>query len=119
MQAHVPAYTVDAPKRYKLILFNFFISNGDAPFKNFSLIETPLGDFKLSPAYDLLNSRIHSQDRALCMSEGLHPKSEAKRKIAGQFTILGERAEIAKRQLDAIFEELTAKEKEVATLIDA
>ncbi|WP_308993790.1 HipA domain-containing protein [Mariniflexile litorale] len=28
-------------------------------FKYFSLIETPLGDYRLNPVYDLLNSRIH------------------------------------------------------------
>ena len=45
------------------VVFNFLFSNGDAHLKNFSIIETPLGDFKLSPAYDLLNSRIHIEDK--------------------------------------------------------
>jgi HipA-like C-terminal domain len=45
---------VEAPKLLKLLLFNYLFANGDAHIKNFSLLETPLGDYRLSPAYDLL-----------------------------------------------------------------
>ena len=62
MKLHVPAYKLEAPKLFSLLVFNYLFSNGDAHFKNFSLIETPLGDFRLSPAYDLLNTRIHIED---------------------------------------------------------
>ena len=43
------------------------------PSKDFSIIETPLGDFKLSPAQDLLNSRIHIEDKDFALDEGLIP----------------------------------------------
>lgn len=119
MQTHVPAYAVEALKLFRLILFNYLISNGDAHLKNFSLIETPLGDFKLSPAYDLLNSRIHIEDSPFALSEGLLPKSEEKGKVAQRFRILGERAGIAKQQVDAIFEGLPSKEEGVVALIEA
>ncbi|MBI1191704.1 MAG: type II toxin-antitoxin system HipA family toxin [Bacteroidetes bacterium] len=118
MQIHVPAYAVEAPKLFRLILFNYLISNGDAHLKNFSLLETPMGDFKLSPAYDLLNSSIHIQDSPFALSEGLLPKSEDKGKVAQRFRVLGERAGIAKQQLDGIFEDLISKEEEVVALID-
>ena len=39
--------------------YDYAIENGDAHFKNFSLVPTPLGDFVLSPAYDLLNTKLH------------------------------------------------------------
>ncbi|MGB0982290.1 MAG: type II toxin-antitoxin system HipA family toxin, partial [Winogradskyella sp.] len=54
LKKFTPAYIVESVKLFKLLLFNYLFSNGDAHFKNFSLIETPLGDYKLSPAYDLL-----------------------------------------------------------------
>ena len=45
---------------YKVILFNYLFSNGDAHLKNFSLIQTKFGDFRLSPAYDLLCTYLNT-----------------------------------------------------------
>jgi serine/threonine-protein kinase HipA len=117
MKKHVPAYKVEAPKLFRLILFNYLISNGDAHFKNFSLIETTLGDFKLSPAYDLLNSRMHIADRDFALEEGLLPPQDAKGKIREQFIKLGEMAEISPKQIDKIMTDLTSHEDEVKKLI--
>ncbi len=52
-------------------IFNFLFSNGDAHLKNFSLIETSGGDYVLSPAYDLLNTRIHVDDSDFALDGGL------------------------------------------------
>ncbi len=90
----VPAYLIEAPKLMKLLIFNYLFSNGDAHFKNFSLIETSMGDFKLSPAYDLLNSRIHIEDKDFALEDGLLPKSLAKGNILSQFRILSGKAGI-------------------------
>ena len=51
-------------KYYSLVIFNFLFSNGDAHLKNFSLLETKNGDSVLSPAYDLLNTRIHVNEES-------------------------------------------------------
>jgi serine/threonine-protein kinase HipA len=117
MKKYVPAYQVEAPKLFRLILFNYLISNGDAHFKNFSLIETTLGDFKLSPAYDLLNSRIHIEDRDFALDEGLLPPRDAKGKVTEQFVVLGRMAEIPEKQIDKIITDLTGHEEEVKKLI--
>lgn len=53
------AYAIEIEKLFRLIVFNYVIGNGDAHFKNFSLVPTPHGDFVLSPAYDLLNTKLH------------------------------------------------------------
>ena len=45
---------------FKNIFFNYLCSNGDAHLKNFSLIQTNAGDYKLTPAYDLMCTIIHS-----------------------------------------------------------
>ncbi len=94
MKKLVPAYPIEAPKLLKLLIFNYLFSNGDAHFKNFSLIETSMGDFKLSPAYDLLNSRIHIDDKDFALEEGLLPKNLAQGKVISQFRILSEKAGI-------------------------
>lgn len=62
IQKNVPAWVVEIEKYFSLVLFNFLFSNGDAHLKNFSLLETSKGDYKLSPAYDLINSRMHVDD---------------------------------------------------------
>jgi serine/threonine-protein kinase HipA len=94
MEKFVPAYKLEAPKLLKLLMFNYLFSNGDAHFKNFSLLETPLGDYRLSPAYDLLNSRIHIRDNNFALDDGLLPKNLAQGNIRHQFSVLAEQAGI-------------------------
>ena len=53
------AYHVEAEKLFRLILFNYIFSNGDAHLKNFSLFQITDGDYILTPAYDLLCSSMH------------------------------------------------------------
>lgn len=118
LKKFVPAYHVEAPKLFKLILFNYLISNGDAHFKNFSLIETQFGDFKMSPAYDLLNSRIHIADKDFALDEGLLPPNQTKGKIHEQFYILGETAGIKTTIIDTIFSQIRSKKEEVLALIN-
>jgi len=54
-----PSHVFENPKVFSLVLFNYVFANGDAHLKNFSLYESPQGDYILTPAYDLLNTRIH------------------------------------------------------------
>jgi len=119
LKKYVPAYTIESIKLFKLILFNYLFSNGDAHFKNFSLIETPLGDFKLSPAYDLLNSRIHIDDTDFALQDGLLPPNLAQGKIIAQFYSLGEHAGISKKQVEKVFKDVTSKQENVLVLIEA
>lgn len=100
MKKFVPAYLVEAPKLMKILIFNYLFSNGDAHFKNFSLIETSMGDFKLSPAYDLLNSRIHIEDKDFALEDGLLPKNMAQGKVFSQFKFLSEKAGINEKVYD-------------------
>jgi len=96
LKKFVPAYLIEATKLLKIIIFNYLFSNGDAHFKNFSIIETSMGDFKLSPAYDLLNSRIHIDDNDFALEEGLLPKHLAQGTVVSQIKILSEKAGINK-----------------------
>ena len=67
---------VDKLRFFELILFNFVYSNGDAHLKNFSLLEEKKGRFRLSPAYDLLNTHLHINDGIFAMSKGLFVNPE-------------------------------------------
>jgi len=119
METYIPAYKLEALKLFKVLLFNYLFSNGDAHFKNFSLLETPLGDYRLSPAYDLLNSRIHIDDRDFALEEGLLPKKLAQGKIGSQFFVLAEQAGIREKQAKAIFDLLTSGSERVEKMIAA
>ncbi|MEA4841473.1 MAG: HipA domain-containing protein [Bacteroidales bacterium] len=68
---YVPAWRIEMLKFFRLVVFNFLFCNGDAHLKNFSLLETFDGDFKLSPAYDLINTKLHVDDRIFALDKGL------------------------------------------------
>jgi serine/threonine-protein kinase HipA len=62
MRMHIGPYEVEVEKFFELVVFNYLVNNGDAHLKNFSLIRgtgpgqgVPL----LTPAYDLINTRLH------------------------------------------------------------
>ena len=57
---------------FRVLVFNYLISNGDAHLKNFALMETVQGDFVLSPVYDLLCTSLHINDSLLALSGGLY-----------------------------------------------
>lgn len=59
VREYCSAYRVELPKLFYRILFNYVIANGDAHLKNFSVCQSPFGDYVLSPAYDLLNTLLH------------------------------------------------------------
>jgi serine/threonine-protein kinase HipA len=119
MQKYVPAYPVEAPKLLKLLVFNYLFSNGDAHFKNFSLLETPMGDYRLSPAYDLLNSQIHIKDKDFALDDGLLPKNLAQGKIMHQFSVLADEAAISPASFDAIRKFMLSESAKVQELTHA
>jgi serine/threonine-protein kinase HipA len=71
IQKFVPAWRVEIEKYFSLVMFNFVFSNGDAHLKNFSLMETSTGDYLLSPAYDLVNTKLHVDDTDFALDKGL------------------------------------------------
>ena len=119
MRENLPSYKVESLKLFKLLVFNYLFSNGDAHLKNFSIIETPQGDFKLSPAYDLLNSRIHIEDKDFALDEGLIPARMGQGNVAKQFRLLADYAGIPEKQKNAIMALMVSKTEQVTTLIHA
>lgn len=64
IKRYIPTYAIELEKFFRLVLFNYIFSNGDAHVKNFSAKQTDEGDHVLTPAYDLLCTRIHSPGEA-------------------------------------------------------
>lgn len=119
LEKYLPIYPIEAIKLFRLILFNYLFSNGDAHLKNFSLLETPMGDYRLSPAYDLLNTRLHISDSDFALQDGLLPANRRKGKIGEQFRLLASYAKISGRQTNAIIQKLTSQTEKVKALVDA
>lgn len=119
MKKFLPAYRVETPKLFKILVFNYLFSNGDAHLKNFAILETPMGDHKLSPAYDLLNTRIHVDDSDFALDEGLLPKNMAQTTIAEQFKILAEQIALKPKQFDGVMASMMGHSEEVIELTQA
>lgn len=62
---------VDLLKFYRQILFNYLFCNSDAHLKNFSLFAPKPGDYRLTPAYDLLNTQLHLGSPIFALEKGL------------------------------------------------
>lgn len=60
IRRHVSASEVALERLFVLVVFNYLVHNGDAHLKNFSLTRNDdHGHYTLTPAYDLLNTRLH------------------------------------------------------------
>jgi serine/threonine-protein kinase HipA len=124
IQKYVFAWRVEIEKYFSLVVFNYLISNGDAHLKNFSLLESTSGDYLLSPAYDLINTRLHVDDTDFALDKGLFTddyKSEAYKKKghAGKtdFTELAKRVGISESRADKLLSVFLEKRLLVETLV--
>ena len=86
---------------FELVLFSYLTGNADMHLKNFSLIENNLGEYELSPAYDLLSTAlvIHSdrEESALTIN-GKRNRLQLK-----DFNALAESLKINAKSLQAIY----------------
>ncbi|MEO1653514.1 MAG: HipA domain-containing protein [Bacteroidota bacterium] len=119
MKQYLPAYKVEAPKLLKILMFSYLFSNGDAHFKNFSVLETEMGDYRLSPAYDLLNSRMHIDDEDFALKKGLLPMAQAQGNISKQFAQLAREAEIGDKIFQKNRGDMLSQSDSVKKMIDA
>lgn len=124
VRKYVPAWKIEVEKYFSLVVFNFLFSNGDAHFKNFSILESATGDYMLSPAYDLINSRMHVDDSDFAMSKGLFEdnfKSAAYKKnnTPGKedFIEFGKRIGVNERSIERIMKPYLEKQPFMETLV--
>jgi len=114
---YVGAYQIEIEKYYQLIIFNFLFSNGDAHLKNFSLLETSDGDYILSPAYDLLNTRIHAADTFFALRNGLLKDGSVRTPTGMDFLNFGIAIGIKGERVDKIYRSFLARKDDVQAMI--
>ena len=72
IKKYVRAAPVEILKFFRVVVFNYLTLNDDAHLKNFSLINYGDGDYRLTPAYDLINTSIHLREhRIFALDKGL------------------------------------------------
>ena len=72
IKKYVRAAPVEILKFFRVVVFNYLTLNDDAHLKNFSLINYGDGDYRLTPAYDLINTSIHlRKHRIFALDKGL------------------------------------------------
>jgi len=77
---------LEALRLFELVLFCYLTGNADMHLKNFALLENDLGEFELSPAYDLLSTALVIAD----------DKEET------ALTINGKKSRLKKKDFDAL-----------------
>lgn len=60
IRRYVPAWMPHMEQFFKIVLFCYIYGNEDAHMKNFSLVNKD-GEYMLAPAYDLMNTCLHTQ----------------------------------------------------------
>ena len=125
LKQNVPAWQVEMSRYFSLVVFNYIFCNGDAHLKNFSLCETPNGDYILSPAYDLMNTSIHIDDGDFALQDGLIPKSEysdtytnSGHPCKDDFITFGKRIGVLPQKLHSIIELFATEQPQVLQLIE-
>jgi serine/threonine-protein kinase HipA len=61
---------IEVGKLFRLLVFGWWVSNGDMHLKNFSLLTDAEGRRQLSPAYDLVNTALVIPDDQLALPVG-------------------------------------------------
>lgn len=70
IRRYVSVWRIDLERFFDLIVFNYIYANGDAHLKNFSLIRRG-DDYRLAPAYDLINTSLHVSGDDFGLNGGL------------------------------------------------
>lgn len=95
IRRHVKSAMVDLLRFFRVVLFNFITLNDDAHLKNFSLISDGK-EYRLSPAYDLLNTSLQIYEpRIFALEKGLFKEgmylSDTRQVSSKDFSELGRR----------------------------
>lgn len=121
----VAAYPPVLEEFFKVVVFNYVFSNGDAHLKNFSLVQSEFGDYNLSKAYDLMCTVLHTpneSDTALDLYKGdMESKFYTKYGFYGRpdFEALAERIGLLPKRAQHIIDAMLRRQNEVLGMIQS
>ena len=119
---YVKATLIDIRRFFRIILFNFVTLNDDAHLKNFSLIERN-GEYRLSPAYDLINTSLQLMEpRIFALDKGLFKEgmafSDTHTVSRADFEEFGKRIGLPERVIKQDIDMFAAEQPLVKELLD-
>lgn len=126
MKMNVKPYQIEVEKYFRVIIFNYLFSNGDAHLKNFSLYRNEeYGDYLLTKFYDLLNTSLHipsESDLALDLFKDNFETAAYKagsKYTKADFEEFAKRIWINERRFTKIYGEILDKTEQVKEVIGA
>lgn len=106
IRTFIPAWRIELVKFFDLILFNLVFANGDAHVKDFSVLQTTQGDYRLAPAYDFINTQLHIPSGDIfALRKGLYPGWNREFGVTGEDflhfgKLIGLEEPVAKEEID-------------------
>ena len=124
LERYVAAYPVQVEELFKRIVFNYAIANGDAHLKYFSLQrQEDFGDYVLTPAYDLVCTKLHLPEEAKLALELFSENEYSEGQKTHGFVTGGDFLELASRfgmvvgRAERIVDEMSDKRDVVIELV--
>ena len=96
---HASAPVVETAKLFRLLAFLWWTGNGDMHLKNFSLLRGEDGHHRLSPAYDLLCTRLVIEEDPLALPIGGNKNNIRRREWLAFANRCGVKERVAERVL--------------------
>lgn len=112
---HASAPVVEAHKLFRLLAFGWWTGNGDMHLKNFSILRGEDGHYRLSPAYDLVSTRLLIEDDPLALPIGGADKEVSRRR----WLELARRCRLPPRAAEGVLRDLAAATDEAVALVAA
>jgi serine/threonine-protein kinase HipA len=122
---YFPAAILAKEQLFRIVVFNYLFSNGDAHLGNFSRIDCEgNGDGMLAPAYNLVNTALHGDDGDLALLGGLYERDFEKLsfKTLGfygydDFFQFGMKMDIVSFRVKRFMDQLLGSKDEVAGMV--
>lgn len=114
IRRYVIAAQIDVLRFFQLVVFNYITLNDDAHLKNFTLISKNGKEYRLTPAYDLINTSLHlHQPRIFALDKGLFKEgmylSDVRTINRGDFKEFGRRIGLPDRIVEREINRFAAK----------
>lgn len=122
IRRYVKVAAIDVLRFFRLVIFNFISLNDDTHLKNFSLIDRE-GEYRLSPAYDLINTSLHLvEPRIFALNKGLFkegmPLADTHQIGRAGFEKFGERIGLPQRVIKREIDRFTKENPLIKDLIN-
>lgn len=123
IRRYVTAAQIDVLRFFQLVVFNYITLNDDAHLKNFTLISRDGKEYRLAPAYDLINTSLHlHQPRIFALDNGLFKEgmsfSDVRTIDRGDFQEFGRRIGLPDRVVERELNRFATENTEAEGLIN-